>query len=135
VSFQLNYFREFATSGGRSHLTYVTAPIEPKRQALEQIVAARGGTGPVLIVAQQWWLYWPIAYLARAQAGVSVSMTLSDAAPHALDEGQLYLVEFASTPELASAMEWIAARGLRSSASVIRDASGRDLLDVVRVTR
>ncbi|MGH9370765.1 MAG: hypothetical protein ACRD15_04465, partial [Vicinamibacterales bacterium] len=39
TSFYANYFGEFATTGGRSHLTYVTAAIEPKQQALEHILA------------------------------------------------------------------------------------------------
>ena len=44
ASFYVNYFSEFATTGGRSHLTYVTAAIEPKQQALEHILAS--GRGP-----------------------------------------------------------------------------------------
>ena len=46
-SFYVNYFRAFATTGGRSHLTYVTAPVEPKRQALIHILGRRAGATPV----------------------------------------------------------------------------------------
>ncbi len=56
ASFYVNFFREFATTGGRSHLAYVTAPTEPKQQALDRILAASPGPGRVTIVAQQWWL-------------------------------------------------------------------------------
>ena len=46
ASFYVNYFHEFATTGGRSHLTYVTAAIEPKRQALDHVLDRRPGPGP-----------------------------------------------------------------------------------------
>ena len=117
TSFYVNYFREFAITGGRSHLTYVTAATEPKQQALEQILARAPGPTRVAIVTQQWWLVWPIAYLATERPNVSVSMGLAmepdPAFQEALGNGRLFFVEFAGTPELATAIEWIRERGLR----------------------
>ena len=137
TSFYVNYFREFATTGGRSHLTYVTAATEPKQQALEQILARSAGPGGVTIVTQQWWLVWPIAYLATAHPNVSVSRSLAvERQPgfqEALQSGRLFFVEFVGTPELAAEIEWIRARGLRSSSTTVRDASGRDLLEILQV--
>jgi hypothetical protein len=136
-SFYVNYFREFATTGGRSHLTYVSAPTEPKRQALEHIVASTAGSEGVTIVTRQWWLFWPIAYLASQHSNVSVIM--GPAVEHqpdfqeALRNGRLFLVEFVGTPELTSALDWVRARSLRAARTSIRDASGRDHLALLQV--
>ena len=73
-SFYVNYFRAFATTGGRSHLTYITAPIEPKQQALSHILGRSAGSARVEIATRQWWLYWPIAYLATPHPTVSVRL-------------------------------------------------------------
>ena len=138
ASFYVNYFREFAVTGGRSHLTYVTAATEPKQQALEQILARAPGPNRVTIITQQWWLVWPIAYLATERPNVSVSMGLAmekdQAFQEALHNGRLFFVEFEGTPELATAIEWIRARGLHAVTTTVRDASGRDLLEILQVT-
>jgi hypothetical protein len=138
ASFYVNYFREFATTGGRSHPTYMTAAIEPKRQAFEQILARRSSRDRVMIVAQQWWHFWPIAYLAQGQTKVSVAMSLSaESQPQfqvALYNGQLFFVEFVGSPELTRAIDWIRERGLRSTTTAVQDASGQDLLEILHVT-
>jgi hypothetical protein len=136
AGFYVNFFREFATTGGRGHLTYVTAPIEPKQQAFGQILNRAAGSDRIVIVSQQWWIWRPIAYLAARDARVAVSdrLDFGEASGRALPGRRLFLVEFAGSPELASALEWIRARGLRATSSVIQDAGGRALLVVVEVT-
>jgi hypothetical protein len=137
-SFYANYFEEFATTGGRSHLTYVTAATEPKQQALEHILARSAGPDRVAIVTQQWWLVWPIAYLATEHPNVSVSMGLDverqAGFSEALHKGRLFFVEFVGTPERAAAIDWIRKRGFPAARTTIRDASGRELLEVLQVT-
>ena len=138
TSFYVNYFREFATTGGRSHLTYITAAIEPKQQALEHILARSPGPGRVTIVAQQWWLGRPIAYLATEHPNVSVSMSLAvehePGFQETLQNGRLFFVEFVGTPELATAIDWIRERGLRAASTTVPDASGRDFLEILQAT-
>jgi hypothetical protein len=138
TSFYVNYFREFSTSGGRSHLTYVTAPTEPKQQALELILARNGSTDRVTIVTHQWWLFWPIAYLALEHPNVSVNVGLQAEPQSALQEaardGRLFFVEFVGTPQLATTIDWIRERGLRAAGTTIQDAGGRDHLEVLQVT-
>jgi hypothetical protein len=138
TTFYVHYFREFATTGGRSHLTYVTAATEPKQQALEHILSEATGPGGVTILTQQWWLYFPIRYLATVHPNVSVRMGLTVERPQDLQEairnGRLFLVEFAETPELAGAIEWIHRRGLNVAGTTVRNAGGRDLLMVLRVS-
>jgi len=51
-----------------------------------------------------------------------------------LDNGRLFFVEFAGTPELATALDWIRDRGLRAVTTSVRDSSGRDLLSVLQVS-
>jgi hypothetical protein len=137
ASFYVNYFREFATTGGRSHLTYVTSAVEPKQRALEFILNQQPGPGDVTVVAQQWWLYWPIAYLGSKHPGVSVTMSLDvDRGPgvqEALQQGSVFFVEFAGTPESNATRARIRERGLRATCTTIPDASGRDLVEILQV--
>jgi hypothetical protein len=137
VSFYLNFFREFQSTGGRSHLAYVTARVEPKQQALQQILARSAGSERITIVTQQWWLFWPIAYLASEHPNVSVAMggdpERQQGVQDTLHNGRLFFVEFAGTPELAATIDWVRRRGLNAASTTIRDAGGRDLLQVLQV--
>jgi hypothetical protein len=139
ASFYVNYFREFAVTGGGSHLAYVTAPIEPKQQALQLVLSQRGASSRATIVTQQWWLYWPIAYLASAHPGVTVVRGAPIDRPadvqDAVRDGTLFVVEFVDTPELTSAIGWVNERGLRVTRTAVRDASGRELLEVLQVAQ
>lgn len=137
-SFYVNYFNAFLTTGGRSHLAYVTAAVEPKQQALEKILAMSGVDDGVTIVTQQWWLYWPIAYLATPHTGVAVNTgALDERAPdvqQSLRSGRLFFVEFAGTPELTRAIEWVGQRGRRAAQTPVYDASGRELIEILQVS-
>jgi hypothetical protein len=138
TTFYVNYFREFATSGGRSHLTYVTAGTEPKQQALERILEQATGVASVEVLTEQWWLYWPIRYLATEHPNVSVRMGLNRAPRQDLEDaiqnGRLFLVEFAETPELAAALNWVHERGLNVASTAVQSAGGRDFVLVLRVS-
>ena len=136
-SFYINYFTAFATTGGRGHLTYATAATEPKQQALEYILARSTGQSRVTIATGEWWLFWPIAYLATEHAQISMSLrSTEERGPDfagALENGRLFFVEFAGTPGAAARMEWIRARGRQASSRIIYDAGGRDLLEILEV--
>jgi hypothetical protein len=128
-AFYLDFVRVFDTSGGRAHVTFVTASPEPKRQALDLILSRRSGDEPVLVIGQLWWQFYPINYLAQAHPGVTVTMKIP------LDDARhVFFVEFAGTPELARAEAWIGAHGRQSTRAVIRDRGGRELLDVLEVS-
>ena len=136
-SFYVNYFRAFATTGGQSHLTYITAPIEPKQQALIHILGRSAGAARVEVATRQWWLYWPIAYLATPQPTVSVRLD-SDADPASGVETPArgtarFFVEFAGTPELAATLRRLEQTGRRVTSTTIADAGGRDHLVIVEV--
>jgi hypothetical protein len=137
-SFYVHYFRAFATTGGRSHLTYVTAPVEPKRQALVHILGRGAGARRLEVATRQWWLYWPIAYLATEHPTVSVRFDTAPGSEPALDAPApgtaRFFVEFVRTPELAATLRLIEQAGLTATTTTIADAGGRDLLAVVEVT-
>jgi hypothetical protein len=132
TSFHTNYFREFATTGGRSHRTYVTAPTEPKRQALEHILSRTGESG-AMIVAASWWLRMPMAYLASAHPTLSVSGTPLDVSIESAGRRRFFVVEFANTPELEAARERLRSHGLEWNVTTIRDAGGRPLIEILEV--
>lgn len=135
VTFNSYYFAEFAASGGRSHLTYVTAPIEPKAQALAAVLQ-RSGTTPVTIVASQWWLERPVRYLASMHPNVEVvrefpAQTTAEVARRLVSRG-LFAIEFVGTPELDQAFAWMRGRGLGVEVTTIHAADGRPLLAVLQ---
>ena len=78
VTFKCQYFDEFNNHGGRSHLTFRTAAIEPKAQAMIYIVHGRDPTVPTLIETSEWWLYWPLQYLAYAHRDIKVELRSAD---------------------------------------------------------
>jgi hypothetical protein len=64
LSFHLRYFRFIEATGSTSHETFWTGAAEPKGAAFERILAEAGGKGGARVVAESWWVYWPLAYLA-----------------------------------------------------------------------
>jgi hypothetical protein len=137
ASFYADYFREFRTTGGRAHDTFVTAEIEPKQQAFAHVLARWDGNPGAVVFAQQWWLFQPIAYLAQVHPGIAVHPSL-DAVEwrdlrDPLERDQVFFVEFAGSPQLEIATRWIRMRHLRSQTTAVHAASGRDLLFVVQV--
>src|SRR5690606_14144318 len=72
-SFSLAYFHVVYVTGGLSHRAFRTAAVEPKQAALARIVAAHAPHARSEIIAREWWLYWPLTYLAYGQDRVRVS--------------------------------------------------------------
>ena len=137
-SFYVNYFRAFATTGGRSHLTYVTAPIEPKQQALIHILGRSAGAARVEIATRQWWLYWPIAYLATPHPTVSVRLD-ADADAGAGSSRRRLAARRGSSSSSPARPSWRRRCGASrrpatgSRRTTIADAGGRDHLVIVEV--
>jgi hypothetical protein len=97
--FKQHYFDEFATRGGNSHRTFRTAAVEPKQAALELILEQSPTNEPVEIQTSEWWLYWPLRYLAYAHNHVTVRVRNPDDPPpfnkQSIKGGANWLVEFA----------------------------------------
>jgi hypothetical protein len=78
ATFEANYFAEFDRNGGRSHLTFRTAAVEPKQRAMELIAQKRQPDLPLLIETSEWWLYWPLEYLAYPHKDIKVELRSPD---------------------------------------------------------
>ncbi len=70
--FKRQYFGEFATHGGNSHRTFRTAAAEPKQAALALILERTPSGEPIQISTSEWWLYWPLRYLAYGHDRIQV---------------------------------------------------------------
>jgi hypothetical protein len=103
VSFHANYVRVLATTGGESHRTFRTSALEPKASALDWIrqrSAGRADCAETRILAEDWWTFWPLRYLAYREPGLAVAMASNGMAEqwlHSMD-GCRYLVGFVGGP-------------------------------------
>lgn len=68
------YFVPLYTRGGDAMTTYRTGSVEPKRAALAFIEADSRGAGSVRVVADGWWIYWTLRYLAGANGRIHVDV-------------------------------------------------------------
>jgi 4-amino-4-deoxy-L-arabinose transferase-like glycosyltransferase len=96
LAVQVSYLDALRATGGDSHLTFRTASVEPKEQALRIVLDDRvqhanaldqsGGSSHTSarsehransravspVVAENWWLYWPIRFLAGRNSEIAV---------------------------------------------------------------
>ena len=94
-AFWAGYFQPLAAGSPEQHRAFWTGREEPKQAAYERIVAEAPSPG-TLIVAEDWWLKWPIAYLAR-QHSLTV-VRASEAAPPSSAAGPRYWVAYLGSP-------------------------------------
>jgi hypothetical protein len=74
VVLSLGYFLPLASEGGRGHAIYRTGRVEPKLAAFEFANAHSRDAQVVAVFAEDWWLYWPIRYLAWHERRMHVEM-------------------------------------------------------------
>lgn len=67
AGFWLRYFVVLETQGSLSSRTFWTGPAEPKQAAHDQLAAVARAEGPIRVVAEDWWLFWPVRYLAGGE--------------------------------------------------------------------
>lgn len=131
ATYYLGYFEFIERTGGRSHMAFRTANVEPKQAALAYITG-HGDRRPIRIVASQWWNYWPLAYLALGKPGVQVTaeQPWQQGGPVASDAdraGTQWFVEFFETPaDHAAALR----AGPQAERHVVFDGSGSPVLSV-----
>jgi hypothetical protein len=141
ATFKSHYFDELDGHGGRSHLTFRTAASEPKQQAMNLIARERAADLPLLIQTSEWWLYWPLQYLAYAHHDLKVELRSPDD-PRPLDQQafvnlESWIVEF-TDEEAGWRVEkaWTALdsqQAARLQKTWIKDSSGRKLLTLIRL--
>jgi hypothetical protein len=132
LGLQRHYFGPLRETGGSSHLTFRTAAVEPKQQVLERALAGVPPGARLSLLAEDWWLYWPLRYLAAARPQVSVDLLHVPVAAGALRSrlarGSL-VVAFRGA-SLSRALEASAERGEPLERWSVSDAAGRPLIDV-----
>jgi hypothetical protein len=131
--FGWRYFGSIQHTGGESHRAFRTAAVEPKQAAWRQIVR-ESGNGPIWIVADEWWLYWPLAYLAAAHPEVRVVQRSDFAGPELTKTptAAVWYVEFCNRRGATPREEQLIARHVKTRRSVISDYSGRPLLALIK---
>ena len=61
--FSYAYFYQSITKGNQSHKTFVSGQVEPKKEAYN-FIHKDAADKKIIIFVEDWWLYWPIKYLA-----------------------------------------------------------------------
>lgn len=77
------YFAPLISRGGDTHPAFRTGQAEPKAAAYAFIKSA-SGTDNVEVIGEDWWLYWPLKYLASRDPHVFVSIRPDAAVPGGL---------------------------------------------------
>jgi hypothetical protein len=135
ADYQAHYFRFIERTGGGGHLTFRTARTEPKLAALAAVLRQRE-PGEAWIVTSQWWIRWPLAYLAAGESSLHV-LTAQEAVSglprRALSEGRVWYVEFAASNELAEVQTSLSRRNV--SRQDFADFSGRPVICLLHVER
>jgi len=136
VSFYLGYFEFFEQTGGRSHLTFHTAPVEPKLAAFRLVLADSDLDSPIEIVCHEWWNRWPLEYLALGQHDVRVvtwdDWQLRGKKLPASPPGNTWFVEFAGSAAECETLAKLADERLTVDLKTICDFGGHPLLTLIR---
>ena len=136
VAFYLGYFELIERSGGLSHRAFRTATVEPKQAAFRRIVALSDRTRPIEIVTSEWWLYWPLEYLALAEPNVRVRGLSADLDPEARQPStaavQTWYVEFAGRPGELAVLQEKRDDGKNLEQEVIDDYAKKPLISLLR---
>lgn len=139
------YVGHFNRTGGDSHAAFRTAEIEPKQAALQTVLSGSNSTkgesadGSRLIVAADWWTYWPLAYLAHGRPEVTVCQ--ADASTNDLTTAtrprrdNVYWVGFHDTPARKAWLSRCQAAGYAPQETRCNDYAGRAVLSILRVQK
>ena len=74
VVLTFGYFQPLVAEGGHGPSFYRTGPIEPKLAAFDFVNAHSRDVELAAVFAEDWWLYWPIRYLAWHERRLHVEM-------------------------------------------------------------
>lgn len=74
LSFAVNYLAELHEPSPRRENAFRTGDVDPKQLALAAVLHARDPKRTTVIFAQDWWIYWPVRYLAHREPNVRVTI-------------------------------------------------------------
>ncbi len=138
LTFYAGYFEFIEHSGGLSQRAFGTAAEEPKLTAFREILGQRGPGEALEIVASEWWLYWPLEYLALGEENVAVR-----GLPAVLDAGArprrgpatTWYVEYVDSAAERDVLRLAVEAGATIERRVVRDYAGKPLISAVKVGR
>lgn len=124
-----NFFRPLQQNGGNGPRPFRSAAREPKEALWHRYVALRRQR-PAPLVAETWWLYWPLRYLARGQVNGPVFLAPPPPVPLPLPPAtaEVYLATFSDGPVAAELRQ----HGRAIPVADFPDAAGRPLLTLWR---
>ena len=126
-SFLLSYWLPLQETGGTAHRTFRTGFEEPKAAAFTAIAAAAGPDGPITVLAEDWWCYYPLRYLSYQRPETEViqlerrDITIDGSTPR-----RRIVVGFAGGP----VAQWLQQNAPELRRTSIPDATGRPVLHV-----
>jgi hypothetical protein len=82
LGFVSHYFLPLIQTGGNSHRTFRTGPVEPKQAVFNAIIAAAADEPEADVLAEDWWCALPIRYLSYSRPGMQVRMCRKDVLDH-----------------------------------------------------
>jgi hypothetical protein len=130
-----NYFRWMQRTGGESHYAFRTAAVEPKQQAVELLERRRDAASPHYVVCPEWWVYWPVAYLARGAANLHAASSFDELPASVRPRGDVpsaavSCLQFSGEEFDRALRGRIAAERCASVETAISDYAGRSLLSL-----
>ena len=66
--FVAGYAVPFLRGGGNGHITYRTGSVEPKKAVFDFVLSELDQKETAAVLADSWWSYWPLRYLATAES-------------------------------------------------------------------
>jgi hypothetical protein len=128
VGFYRNYFAVLETSGGAASLAFRTGPVEPKQAAFDAILTMTSDEpGPVTVLAEDWWTYYPLRYLATERDTMTVVWPSGGAiAGAAAEPRHRFAVGFDHGPF----HRWVALHAPELRRRTIVDSAGQPILHV-----
>ncbi len=95
IGFGSRYLGALEETGSTSHETFWTGPVEPKQEAFQRILDEAAPHGGARVIAESFWLYWPLKYLAH---GRPLDVEDSPEVGGEVPPGGTYWVGFAGGP-------------------------------------
>ena len=132
------YFVPLATRGGEAHPTFRTGQAEPKAAAYQYLRDVTPPSELVAVFAEDWWIYWPVRYLAIPQREHIFVEMLGETPPvyppgatrppYARPPDKVYAIVF------ANGAAWAQVRDLGPVVFTASDPQGRAIVHVVAIS-
>jgi hypothetical protein len=134
------YFLPLVARGGDARAGRRTGVVEPKVAAFEFLAADAGSAEVIAVIAEDWYLYWPLRYLAGRDKRFHIELIEGANAPGGLRPAGVLPEPYPHAPERFYAVvfdnggEWrrLSEQGLKTAFTAF-DPIGRPILHVVRI--